>query len=883
MRRYLFLFSLLTISIVGLGCLGGTDVGDKVLFGTAIRPAAEKTCSSKIFVDTTSMYLVEDRAGTGAWNSTGGTYGYYQQRFCVYLTENFSGGPIEIPVTIQGNESNIVEFPATGGMDSLTDSDTIALSIPGQANQKCFVIQAKDNTTVDSANSVTIDLGLPTSSDSEGIYDEEDPCNVAVTVEDEEGPRIRVSNMSNATEEPFGPLYNNGVTGTFQVSMLNEAPTSDIVIPINVLFDSKNAGYREGRVKDATCTTEISSLTFTPGNWSTPQTVCVDPQADYREDSDVQYIIELQNAQSSDSNYNGKIVRNVTVINENKDIIGFTYGGFAGTGNTSGSSGTTVTGFATDDMGNFGTSYSCFTLKLRSQPQADVVLTMTNSTSTNDGTISPSSLTFTSANWDSTQQVCVTGASDGNNEGTHDYDVSFTISTTDPGYSSAAKPTFRIRSCDNDMSNLIIPCNYSGAYGTSSGSRLTTTENGGTADIWLITRDAPGSNITVPTASTDATEGITAANATITSSNYNQMGSGTNRIRVTGQDDALPDGSITYEVTTGTSSGDLSYAGISDIYLRNNDNEALYTISKSNFTDEPNNNQATITVRLNFENVNTVTINASCSDSTECAAINPTSLSFSAGEYGPANEKSFTVYGEDDTWADGDKNFTVTLSATTTDPTYSGQSVPNQTISNHDDEPPGKAIFVTSGTFNGEMAGSTGISSADDRCNAASTGKPGAGNYKALIVGEGTDVGDGTPTVRRATSNGFDNTGQTNWVLTGTYHYYLWTSGSSSDENSRLFIANTFGLISFPMNRSFTTNASDRFWTGMNSNMTTAVMVSESDKSNCNAWTYVNGPVSPFPTYYAAVGSGDSSSSTAISSTSDVDCSNTYKLICVQQ
>ena len=65
-----------------------------------------------------------------------------------------------------------------------------------------------------------------------------------------------------------------------------------------------------------------------------------------------------------------------------------------------------------------------FTMVLTSQPTADVIISI-SSGNTAEGTVSPSSLTFTSSNWDQPKNVVVTGVDDDIDDG----DTEFTIKT----------------------------------------------------------------------------------------------------------------------------------------------------------------------------------------------------------------------------------------------------------------------------------------------------------------------------------------------------------------------------------------------------------------------------------------------------------------------
>ena len=87
-------------------------------------------------------------------------------------------------------------------------------------------------------------------------------------------------------------------------------------------------------------------------------------------------------------------------------------------------SGITVTptsGLTTTEAGGTAT----FTVVLTSQPTADVIDRRCSTSDATEGTVSPASLTFTSANWNVAQTVTVTGVDDVLDDG----DVAYTIVT----------------------------------------------------------------------------------------------------------------------------------------------------------------------------------------------------------------------------------------------------------------------------------------------------------------------------------------------------------------------------------------------------------------------------------------------------------------------
>jgi hypothetical protein len=96
-----------------------------------------------------------------------------------------------------------------------------------------------------------------------------------------------------------------GGNATFSV-VLDAEPTADVTIGIS----SSDIG--EGTVDQA-------SLTFTPANWDTPQTVTITGVDDAIEDGDVVYTVITSAASSADPDYNGLDADDVAVTNLDDD------------------------------------------------------------------------------------------------------------------------------------------------------------------------------------------------------------------------------------------------------------------------------------------------------------------------------------------------------------------------------------------------------------------------------------------------------------------------------------------------------------------------------------------------------------------------------------
>lgn len=120
-------------------------------------------------------------------------------------------------------------------------------------------------------------------------------------------------------------------------------------------------------------------------------------------------------------------------------------------------------------------------------------------------------------------------------------------------------------------------------------SGLTTNESGSTASFTVVLDSAPTANVSIQLGSTDTTEGtisgatLVGNTLTFTTANWSTP----QTITVTGVNDSLSDGDITYTISTlSATSSDPNYNGInpSDVSVTNVDND-LYSISGTIYED----------------------------------------------------------------------------------------------------------------------------------------------------------------------------------------------------------------------------------------------------------------------------------------------------------
>ena len=279
-------------------------------------------------------------------------------------------------------------------------------------------------------------------------------------------------------------------------------------------------------------TVSSASLTFTPTNWNTAQTVTVTGVNDTALGD--RTVTLSHTAASTDSNYNGGAITiaSVTVTVTDDDAgPNFT---FTETG------GTTIVA----EMGGTDT----YTVELATQPTADVTIAVVSG---NDAaaTVSPPSLTFTTANWNVAQTVTVTGVND---DIDFQFDLELAVSHTgtsaDSTYEGLSRDVF-VTQTDNDTADVTV-----------SETTRTVAENSGTATYTVVLDTEPFGNVTITPASSDPDVAIVSGALTFTQSNWNTA----QTVTVTGVDDSdvnTPARTATVSHTP-ASADDSTYGGL---------------------------------------------------------------------------------------------------------------------------------------------------------------------------------------------------------------------------------------------------------------------------------------------------------------------------------
>ncbi|WP_301555214.1 DUF4347 domain-containing protein [Planktothrix agardhii] len=561
---------------------------------------------------------------------------------------------ITLTATAEGNVvgAQTLDLALTGTASEADFTGTIPtqITIPDGSNTGQVTITVNNDLLAEGTETATLTISNPSTGIALGTT-----TNQSVTINDNPGITVTPTTGLTTTEA--------GGTANFTV-VLNSQPTADVTIPLT------SSNTAEGTV-------DKTSLTFTATNWNTPQTVTVTGVNDSVDDGDIAYNIVTVAATSTDTNYSGFDASDVAVTNSDNDTKGITV--------------TPTTGLTTTEAGGKAT----FTVVLNSQPTANVTIPLTSS-NTAEGTVDKTSLTFTTANWNTPQTVTITGVDDSVDDGDIAYNIVTAAATsTDTNYSGVAVADVAVTNTDNDTKGITV----------TPTTGLTTTEAGGKATFTVVLNSQPTANVTIPLTSSNTAEGtIDKTSLTFTATNWNTP----QTVTVTGVNDSVDDGDIAYNIVTATAtSTDANYSGFdaSDVAVTNTDNDTkgITVTPTTGLTTTEAGGKATFTVVLNSQPTADVTIPLTSSNTAE-GTIDKTSLTFTATNWN--TPQTVTVTGVNDSVDDGDIAYNiVTATATSTDSNYSGFDASDVAVTNSDNDTKGITVTPTTGLTTTEAGG----------------------------------------------------------------------------------------------------------------------------------------------------------------------------------
>lgn len=336
--------------------------------------------------------------------------------------------------------------------------------------------------------------------------------------------------------------------------------------------------------------------------------------------------------------------------------------------------GVTVTptaGLQTSEAGGVAT----FAIVLGSPPVADVTINFSSS-NTAEASVSPSSATFSAANWNVAQTIRVTGIDDAVDDGNVPYSIiTSNAISADASYNTMPVADVAAININNDTAGISV----------NAASGLTTTEAGGTANYSVVLTSQPVANVTLNLISDKPGEGtVTPAALTFSPGNWNIP----RTVALTGVDDKVVDGNVAYRITASVSSADAKYSALMvppvNVSSLDNDVAGITVTPVSGLTTTEAGGTASFSVRLDSQPTANVTIGITSGRTSE-GVVAPASLTFAAANWNIP--QTVTVTGVDDGVADGNIAYTiVTAAAVSDDPNYSGRNAADVSVTNSDND-----------------------------------------------------------------------------------------------------------------------------------------------------------------------------------------------------
>lgn len=503
-------------------------------------------------------------------------------------------------------------------------------------------------------------------SSSDANYNGIGIVGVTASITDNETAGVTVTQSGGSTS-----VTEAGTTDTYTVVLTSE-PTASVSITVT---------------PDAQTTVNGSTspivLTFTTGNWFTSQTVTVGAQNDLVAEGNHNATI-THSASSGDGNYNGIGIGNVTASITDNDSAGISLSESGGNTTISEAGGTDT-----------------YTVVLTSEPTASVSVTVSpDAQSTVNGSTSPVVLTFTTANWSTSQTVTVGAQNDLIAEGNHNATITHSASSSDTFYNGIGISSITAAITDNDSAGISI---------SESGGNTNVTEGGSTDTYTIVLTSEPTSSVSV-TVSPDAQTTVNGSSSPIVLTFTTGNWSTGQTVTVGTTEDSVAEGNHNGTITHSASSSDGNYngIGISSVTAAITDNDtAGVTITESGGSTSVTEGSSTDSYTIALSSQPTASVSVTVTpdaQTTVNGSSSPIVLTFTTGDW--ASAQTVTIAPVDDQIAEGNHNGTITHSASSSDTNYNGIGISSVTAAIADNESVGYVISAISGptTEGGQQA-----------------------------------------------------------------------------------------------------------------------------------------------------------------------------------
>ena len=550
--------------------------------------------------------------------------------------------------------SNVVFDVSALGTDVTVSPNSLTFIPSGWNSEQTVTVTSRvdnDDLDGDAAYTVTVSVNEGSSADAFDLLPDQ-TLNGMVTDDDVAGFTLAPAGGA-AT---LAAISESGST-TF-TARLNRGPQTNVTLSITSIDPDE-------------ATVSVSTLVFSSITWNTGQTVSVNGVADSVVDGIQSYMISVAVVTAdSDTSYSGVGAQQLRGQVTDVDVASFTL-------DPDPSAGSSLSSLAE------GSNTLTFTVVLDAQPLSAVVFDV--STTGDDVTVSPNSLTFTPGNWNRAQSVTVTSRVDNNNlEAAANYIVTVAVNDGASATAFNGLPAQMLSGTvsDNDTASFTLA--------PSDGSSLpdlAEVEGSSTQTFTVVLDKIPTSAVVFDVSKTGPDVTVSPARLTFAPGTWNTAQTVTVTSRA---DNNVVDGAAAYTVTVSVNAGasDSDFDGLDDQTLNGmvtDDDIAGFTISVPNIDiTEGDPDGESFTITLDTQPTGNVTLAVSSSSIT-LATVTPGMLIFTMDNWSTAQMVFVTTDTIDDEEPGDDLPFTITIVVTSADLDYAGLEdtmIPGQVVDN---------------------------------------------------------------------------------------------------------------------------------------------------------------------------------------------------------
>ncbi len=323
------------------------------------------------------------------------------------------------------------------------------------------LVTAIDDVIVDGTRSSLVRFRI-VATETTPTYRNAAEVSVFVTTVDNERPGIVVTPTNGSTI-----VAESGVQDTLNVR-LNAQPLTDVWLTILPTLP-------------ADVITLTFYLKFTPENWQTPQSVILSSVNDAVVDGNVTSAIQIFVREDSDAAFLAAPLVSVPVTSIDNEVAALIVTETGGS--------TLVSETRTTDT---------FSVRLSDLPNGTVRVLVTSMDMT-EGTVSPAELTFTPQNWNTPQQVTVTGVDDSILDGHISFAIRLvTSSDSAGGFRAINGPNVTVVNRDDELPTVTIIEPATTTPLQQPVIRWTSSPEASSYQIWISKKTTPGTALSTP-------------------------------------------------------------------------------------------------------------------------------------------------------------------------------------------------------------------------------------------------------------------------------------------------------------------------------------------------------------------------------------------------